>query len=137
MARTVEIYVRCPNERLLGWVASLFGEVTPAFQADDVRSKVYRSRAQGNEIELVLTLRIEDGPFTCVPFFPIPRTPWRNDVECARQAARELACEVRCDPVAIHPRAGPGEFLRIHDGREDYVDWWAEIDEKRENRQGR
>ena len=129
MAQDVEIYVRhCSTERLLDWVASLFGEVTLTFQADDVAMTVYQCWVQGNEVRVMLIPGIEDGTFTCISFVPMQHTPWRNDVECARRAARELGSEVRCDPVAIKPMAGPPEFLRIVEGREDYVNWWAETD---------
>jgi hypothetical protein len=118
---TIEIYVRdCPSERLLGWVTSVLSQTLLVCREE--RLTVYRSQVHGNDIPVVTTDGVADGTFTSI-FFNSPHTPWRNDVDCARQAARELQCEVRCDPVAVRPLAGPGEFLRIVDGREEYIVW--------------
>ncbi|KAB2910767.1 MAG: hypothetical protein F9K29_24140 [Hyphomicrobiaceae bacterium] len=88
---------------------------------------IYRCQVRGSDIPVMTTHGVADGTFTSI-FFGSPRTPWRNDVDCARQAARELQCEVRCDPVAVRPLAGPGEFLRIVDGREEFVNWDQELE---------
>jgi hypothetical protein len=122
---TIEIYVRhCPNERLLEWVTSALGQTLLVCQEECLT--VYRCQVHGNDVPVVTTHGVADGTFTSI-FFNSPHTPWCNDVDCARQAARELQCEVRCDPVAVRPLARPDEFLRIVDGREEYINWDQEI----------
>lgn len=118
---TIEIYVRhCPNERLREWLTSVLGQMLLVCQEEGLI--IYRCQVRETEFPVATTCGVADGTFTSI-FFNSPHAPWCNDVDCARQAARELQCEVRCDPVAVCPLAGPGEFLRIVDGREDYINW--------------
>jgi hypothetical protein len=73
---------------------------------------------------VIITLRVEDGPFTGV-WFNTTRTPWDTDVDCARDAARELGCVLRCDPgvtVGTAPRVASA-FLEIAGANERLVDW--------------
>lgn len=121
----IEIYVRdCSNERLLEWLTSAFGKVVFVDHAG--KMAIYRGRMEGNDVPIMLTPGMEGGPFTSV-WINSPHRPWSNDVDCARQAARDLGREVRCDPMAIRPTAAPSEFLRILDGREEFIDWGDDL----------
>src|SRR5207248_4042795 len=88
----IEVYVRdCPMERLGAWLQSVFGPLEAPVEAGD--AVVYT----GSTGPVVVTPGIEGGPFVGV-WFNTPLSPWATDVDCARQAARELGCTVRCCP---------------------------------------
>jgi hypothetical protein len=117
--RDVEIYVRdCPPDRLFAWLEGVVGLLGPAEEAGS--ALVYPSRVGA----VVVCPGIEGGPFVGI-WFNTPDSPWRTDVECARQAARELECTVRCDPgkqfAPVHPASDV--FLEIGGGEERLVTW--------------
>jgi hypothetical protein len=115
----IEIYVRdCKIADVLAWAKSRIGELARPDAAGD--ATVYESPCG----PLIITPAIEDGPFFSL-WFNTPRTPWRTDVDCARDAARELGCIVRCDPGQHYPEVPPqsSTFLEIVGDREELVTW--------------
>jgi hypothetical protein len=117
--REIEIYVRdCTVADLLAWAGSRLGNLAGPDAAGD--ATVYESPCG----PLIVTPAIEDGPFISL-WFNTPRTPWRTDVDCARDAARALRCTVRCDPGQQYPEVPPQSsiFLEIVGEREELVTW--------------
>lgn len=115
----IMIYVRgCTVARMLDWAASRLGELsTPEVVGD---ATVYGSPCG----PLIVTAGIEDGPFVSL-WFNTPHTPWQTDVDCGRDAARELGCTVRCDPGQHFPGVSPHSpvFLEVVGDRETLVTW--------------
>ena len=115
----IEVFVcGCSEIRLLAWIQSRLGTLIGPQGAGD--ALVYGSPCG----PVIITLRVEDGPFTGV-WFNTTRTPWDTDVDCARDAARELGCVLRCDPgvtVGTAPRVASA-FLEIAGANERLVDW--------------
>lgn len=116
----IEVYLRdCPTERLVAWLRAVIGPLEDPVEAG--AAIVYPSAIGA----VVVTPCIEDGPFVGV-WFNTNRSPWTTDVDCARQAARELVCTVRCDPGQHYPDV-PGwvsdVFLEISGGVEKLVEW--------------
>jgi hypothetical protein len=115
----IAIFVRdCPNERLIAWIESAIGplgEPEPAGEA-----VVYPSLLG----PVILTAGIEGGLFVSI-WFNTPQSPWATDVDCGRQAARELGCTVRCSPGENFPEVHPASpvFLEIECGAERLVVW--------------
>lgn len=116
----IEIYLRdCPSERLLSWLDSKIGQLGQAEEAG--AAAIYQTTSGA----IVVTPNVEDGPFVGV-WFNLPDTPWRSDVECARQAARELGCVVRCCPGREFPAVpawAQDVFLEIAEATERPVNW--------------
>jgi hypothetical protein len=117
--RDIEIYVRdCPPERLVAWLGRVVGPVGPAEEAGS--ALVYPSRVGA----VVVRPDIEDGPFVGV-WFNTPDSPWGSDVACARQAAQELGCTVRCDPGEHSSEVhwASDVFLEISGDEEKLITW--------------
>ena len=115
----IEIYVRdCAIEKLLAWARSRLGRLDPPESVDGAVT-VYPSLTG----RLVVTSGIEDDFISL--WFNTPTSPWDTDVDCARDAARELGCTVRCDPGSHFPEAGRQSsiFLEIVGGRERPILW--------------
>lgn len=117
----VEVYLRdCPIERALAWVRETVGSVAGPF--DCGTAVAYHPTTSPGAV--VLTPGVEGGPFLSV-WFNTPARPWATDAECARAAARDLGCVVRCDPSREHPELPPGAdvWLELSDGVERLVAW--------------
>ena len=116
----IEVYLRdCPTERLVAWLRAVIGPLEDPVEAG--AAIVYPSAIGA----VVVTPCIEDGPFVGV-WFNTNRSPWTTDVDCARQAARELVCTVRCDPGQHFPevpRWVSDVFLEISGVVEKLVEW--------------
>src|SRR5262245_25283930 len=113
----IEIFADCSQERLLAWVESVIGGLSTGEVAG--AATIYQSSAGS-----VITTPIEDSDFISI-WFSTPHSPWATDVDCARQAAREIRCVVRCDPgVAYDVDPYSDVFLQIADSSETLIDWW-------------
>ncbi len=115
----IEIYARdCTVEELVAWSKSKLGGLgRPEALAG---STLYES-PRG---PLTVTKGMGDGTFVSL-WFNSSRTPWATDVDCAREAARELRCTVRCDPGQHYPDVAPQSaiFLEVVGEREHLVNW--------------
>jgi hypothetical protein len=116
----IEIYLRdCPAERLVAWLESVVG---PLGRDEAASSALVYPSSIG---PVVVRPQIEGGPFVAV-WFNGPNSPWATDVDCARQAARELECVVRCCPGRHFPEVpwwASDRFLEIAGGTEQIVTW--------------
>ncbi len=119
MKTEIEIYVRgCALEPLLAFVRSLVG---PLREPHDAGAALIYATASGS---VTVTPSIEDGPFMGVCISPPPAN-CASDVDCARMAARELGCVVRCDPGLEFPQVPEWSdtFLEIEGAQERLVEW--------------
>jgi hypothetical protein len=125
----IEIYVRdCPIERIVAWLETVVG---PVGKGEACGEAFAHATSIGT---VVITPQIEGGPFVGV-WFPTPNSPWLTDVDCGRQAARELGCVVRCDPGQHYPDVplwASDQFLEITGGTERIVTWECAEDEAQE-----
>lgn len=115
----IEIYVRdCSIAEVLAWAGSRLGRVGTPEAAGD--ATVYETSCG----PLIVTPAIEGGPFVSL-WFNTPRTPWETDLDCARDAARELGCPVRCDPGPHYPGVTnrPSTFVEVLGNSENLVTW--------------
>jgi hypothetical protein len=115
----IEIYVRhCPKEQLIAWIESAIGPLGQSEHAGE--AAVYPSLLG----PVIITPGIEGGPFVSI-WFNTSHSPWATDVDCGRQAAREMGCPVRCSPGQNFPEVHPASpvFLEIESGAERLVIW--------------
>jgi len=116
----IEIYVRdCALEDMLQWAGAKLGGLSKFSSAGDIT--IYESPCG----LLFVTPGIENGPFVSL-WFATASSPWNTDVDCARDAARELECTVRCDPGQHYPEVPPQSprFLEIK-GKNERLAIWA------------
>jgi hypothetical protein len=114
----IEIYLRdCPLERLAEWLRTAVGPLEEAIPMGD--AVVYPSTIG----PVVVTPDV--GESLVSVWFNTPRSPWNTDAECARQAADELKCTVRCDPGPHFAEVPPAPtiFLEISGGNERLTEW--------------
>ena len=112
----IEIFLHgCPMERLLTWIEMVIGPLGKPEEAGE--SIIYPG-----PIGPIIVTPVRDG-FASV-WFNTSRSPWETDVDCARQAARELKCTVRCDPGQHFPEVHPLSdiFLEITGETERLID---------------
>ena len=125
----IEIYVRCDLGKLTDWIDAIAGPIT---SREELGVRLYYETRLGT---VVLTPGMEDGPFVSAYFGP--STPWDTDVDCARQAAHEIGCIVRCDPGPQFPDVHPASdiWLEMDRGGERFVVWCGDEDEGDEDRE--
>ncbi|MCK0713420.1 hypothetical protein ACFO0U_05040 [Chromohalobacter sarecensis] len=118
----IEIYLADADiEALQRWLAGHFDELPTLVKRGKGQWQV-RARHAGNEVPILLVTHAADG-FASL-WFDSPHTPWPRDVDCARDAARTLGCEVRCSLGGWQPGDEPDRFWRVRaDGEEGAIDW--------------
>lgn len=115
----IEIFVRdCNEHRLVEWMRSRLGILTGPLS--DGATHTYDSPCG----PIIVTPAIESGPFTGV-WFNTTSSPWKTELDCARDAARALDCTVRCDPGTSVPGLSPlaSTMLEVTGSAERLVDW--------------
>ena len=115
----IEIYVEgCSIDVLVRWIEKAIGKLE---RAPDVGKEAIYDSKIGSVI-----ISPSAGSFTSV-WFNTDETPWATDVDCGRQAVRDLNCIVRCDPGLHFPEVDPlsDTFLQISADGERFVgvDW--------------
>lgn len=117
----IEIYLaRCEIAPLDAWLEQAIGAppLTPAGK----RKWRTLGRGDGGEVPVLVVENAADG-FASL-WLDSAETPWASDSECAREAARQLGCEVRCSLGGWQPGDDPDRFLQIEaDGSERPIDW--------------
>ncbi len=117
----IEIYLaKAPAEALSEWLGAAI-DAEPLAPAGKGKWRTRGHRA-GAEIPVLLVEKAADG-FASL-WLDSPHTPWEHDAACARAAANQLGCEVRCSLGSWHPGDDPDRFLRVlPDGSEAEIDW--------------
>ncbi|MGC3872707.1 hypothetical protein ACPF7Z_05475 [Halomonas sp. GXIMD04776] len=117
----IEIYLsEVIIERLDTWL----GEKLNASPLTPAGKRKWRSHGHchGERIPILLVEKAADGYASL--WFDSPTTPWQRDADCARQAARELGCEVRCSLGGWQPGDDPDRFWQVHpDASEGVIEW--------------
>lgn len=112
----IEIYVRnCPPARIVEWLQSEFSSVLPL-----TKITTHTFQTECTKDESSCTVLIHEGAvgkhFTSV-WFKQNKTPWFDDLACAKSAVFFLQTEVRC--------ANGG----WKEGEDETLSWWK-LDEE-------
>jgi hypothetical protein len=119
--RDIEIYIQaCPMEPLLNWLARVFGKANRTLKEGTVA--IYRFQTASEIVPVIVTPPTDAGGWTSV-WFNSPHTPWATDLDCARQAAAELGCTVRCERSEQSGKQPAKMFVNIAAGQETLVAW--------------
>ena len=119
----IEIYVRdCPHDKIVSWLSRVFGPLEKVTNESDL--VIYHTSHRHSIIPISIQENMNDGSFTSI-FISQNISPWSNDVDFARDAHRELKCQVRCDPGDEYPDVPSysDTFLQITDTKEELIDW--------------
>jgi len=117
----IEIYLaEAPLAALDAWLGELL-DAAPLRRAGRHQWQT-RGHHAGHAIPVLLVERAADG-FASL-WFDSAHSPWPRDVDCARDAAARLACEVRCSLGGWQPGDDPDRFWQVlPDGTEQAIDW--------------
>lgn len=111
MQTDIEIYtLSCPTERITSWLETDFTLVSKS-----VLSKLCTKliiTVNNEDIEVTILEQAAGKRFTSI-WFDSDKTPWNNDIECAKQAFKSLNCEIRCNLQSWE-----------EEGDQDLDQWW-------------
>lgn len=111
MQADIEIYtLSCPTEKIIAWLEETFTLVTKSTPSK-LCSKITVS-SDGNDIEVTILEQAAGKRFTSI-WFDSDKTPWKDDMTCARQVFKSLNCEVRCNFQGWE-----------EEGNQDPDQWW-------------
>ncbi|GGX97612.1 hypothetical protein GCM10007160_26510 [Litchfieldella qijiaojingensis] len=117
----IEIYLAHVSlEPLNAWLAERLD--APPLQGAGKRKARTTGYGNGRRIPVLLVEQAADGYASL--WFDSDATPWPRDVDCAREAAQRLGCEVRCSLGGWQPGDDPDRFWQVlSDGTEGAIDW--------------
>ncbi len=95
MQPDIEIYVlSCPTDNIVTWLSQKF-TLLEQTHPSSLCTKVILE-LDGNTIPVTILEQASGKRFTSI-WFDSSRTPWENDILCAKDAYSSLQCEVRCN----------------------------------------
>lgn len=117
----IEIYLaQAPIDALSAWLGETLD--APPLEAAGKHKWRATGRIAGKPVPILLVERAADG-FASL-WIDSGATPWLRDVDCAREAAKWLGCEVRCSLGGWQPGDNPDRFWRVMpSGEEAAIDW--------------
>lgn len=90
----IEIYLlSCPTDKILDWLERHFSITSK--QQVDANSIQLTLQMQEQQFSAQILEQAAGKRFTSV-WINSPNTPWKTDIECAKDAYATLGCEVRC-----------------------------------------
>ncbi|MBZ9558141.1 MULTISPECIES: hypothetical protein [unclassified Modicisalibacter] len=117
----IEIYLAEADITALDeWLGSRLD--APPLQRRGKRQWRSDGHCQARTIPVMLVENAADGYASL--WFDSDATPWPRDIDCARDAARALGCEVRCSLGGWQPGDDPDRFWQVRaDGQEGAITW--------------
>ncbi|TBR43575.1 hypothetical protein CBF23_004455 [Marinomonas agarivorans] len=90
----IEIYLlSCPTDRILDWLKQHFSIISQKQVDADLLQLTLAN--QHHQIDAQILEQAGGKRFTSV-WINSDQTPWKTDIDCARNAFATLDCEVRC-----------------------------------------
>lgn len=119
----IEIYIFKPQlSDVIEWLKSRFSSLSadPATPGSSTTHHFF-AKTDSGAIRITVVEKIARS-YTSV-FFDSPDTPWKTDLDCARDAFRHLQLEVRCCVNSWSPEQNPDEWLSIAADGESVITW--------------
>ncbi|GAB2780760.1 hypothetical protein GCM10027040_03530 [Halomonas shantousis] len=118
----IEVYLASVDiGSLEAWLSDALDEM-PSLVRAGKRQWRARGRHDGSSVPVLLVENAADGYASL--WFDSAETPWLRDVDCARAAATQLGCEVRCSLGGWQPGDDPDRFWQVlPDGTEGAITW--------------
>lgn len=123
MQSDIEIYVLfCPTEKILSWLEEEFTLIKKN-NPSKLCSKV-TINSKDNQINVTILEQASGKHFTSI-WFESDKTPWENDISCAKQVFKSLGCEVRCNFQGWEEEGSqdPDQWWRINKDEEGPFIW--------------
>ena len=119
-APDIEIYIhKIKLEHVLEWVTSRLHDVKSIRQQKKQHHLI--GTWENEPISILVFDRVVDG-YTSV-WFDSPKSPWKNDIECARDAFESIGHEVRCIVGSWENSQDPDLWWSISGDTEGNVIW--------------
>ncbi|NVK75688.1 hypothetical protein C0J08_05260 [Marinomonas sp. CT5] len=111
MQTDIEIYVlSCPTANIIAWLEETFTLISQSSPSNLCTKAVIE--VDNHKIEVTILEQAAGKRFTSI-WFNSDKTPWEDDITCAKQAFRALNCEVRCNFQGWE-----------EEGNQDPDQWW-------------
>lgn len=95
MQPDIEIYLlSCDKDKIIEWLQTNFKIIEQKALNESLLS--LKANTADTEFEIQILEQAAGKRFTSV-WLNSDKTPWQNDVECAKAAYQALHCEVRCN----------------------------------------
>ena len=123
MQADIEIYVlSCPTEKIITWLESSFTIIDKS-SPSSLCTKVTIA-IDTYEVDVTILEQAAGKRFTSI-WFDSNKTPWEDDIACAKQAFEALNCEIRCNFQGWEEQGNqdPDQWWRINNHEEGPFIW--------------
>lgn len=119
----IEIYLfDATLSDILNWLQDRFLSILPDTEtAGSSTTHHFFAQTETASIRIIIVEKVA-GRYTSI-LFDSPNTPWETDLDCARDAFRQLLVEVRCCVASWLPEQNPDEWLSICGEGESVINW--------------
>jgi hypothetical protein len=117
----IEIYVKsCSVNQLEQWLESCGSSLQPTLSQGAAHE--YKLTTNQVDITVLIHEKVAGKAWTSV-WFKSDKTPWMNDLECARQATAALNTQIRCIAGGWSEGDDPDEWWKLEKGEEELIKW--------------
>jgi hypothetical protein len=117
----IEIYVKsCSVNQLEQWLESCGSSLQPTLSQGAAHE--YKLTTNQVDITVLIHEKVAGKAWTSV-WFKSDKTPWMNDLECARQAIAALNTQIRCIAGGWSEGDDPDEWWKLEKGEEELIKW--------------
>ncbi|MFC0268807.1 hypothetical protein [Kushneria aurantia] len=118
----IEVYLDCSDiERIAAWLSDA---LQAPVRLERAGKRQWRALPQCDGLPLPILLVEAAADRFASLWLDSDRTPWPRDADCAREASRQLECEVRCSLGGWQPGDDPDRFFQVKpDGSEGVIHW--------------
>ena len=117
----LEIYVKSKDlDSIMTWLISAFEDCVERNRS----KKGLRAEAshEGHKVPITVSINSGGQGFSSI-WIDSKQTPWRNDIEMAREAFKHFDCPIRCSDSAWQEGDDPDVWLEITAEGEHQVKW--------------
>ncbi|TYL47225.1 hypothetical protein [Marinomonas sp. IMCC 4694] len=119
----IEVYVlSCPTETIIHWLNNRFSVLRK--DSHDPQCTKLTVVFEESHIEVTILEKAAGKRFTSI-WFDSSKTPWENDIACAKEAFIALKCEVRCNFQGWEEEGAqdPDQWWKINEFEEGPFIW--------------
>jgi hypothetical protein len=119
----IEIYIKQGNiDEIRQWLSHSFENITHRTPTNNAQKQYhYHATYHQQSIPILIVPQVIDH-YTSV-WINSPQTPWKNDIECARDAYQALQKEIRCTAGSWEQSEDPDLWWSITQKQETTVIW--------------
>lgn len=120
----IEIYIKNSSvEKIVHWLNNRFENV----ELLSIKGLLHHYEAHWQTHRFTFTIHQRAlGKAWISIWFQSDQTPWQIDLECAREASKELNAQIRCIDSGWQEGDDPDEWWKIENGLEEKIAWITE-----------